>query len=249
MKKENYLSCVLLESQTDEKCTTEVTLIKKPDDIEYDRAVLHVAGNPVGVFDDKDMLRFQPQQFGDIECEIIFFKGDASVWEVSDQILSLNIETWFVAAHPDLGHSLVLCENGKTVELFARQRARGNNDICFRLVVRVPMDEEITITHSITKEDDTRPKYNKPLEIHYRGAEYKDRNNLYTPPDEAMYHIDEDREKWLPMPLTLGHGIHVIYIVPSCKHDLSYLSVMGVNSSDTDNDFRFSFTGFFKTIL
>jgi hypothetical protein len=256
---EKYVEVKLIESKTDEKVMAEVTLIKKPD-IEYDRVVLSVMGNPVGVFQD-DKLQFQPQQFGEIEYEITFYKGDASVWDVEGNI-DLNIETWFAAAHPDLGHPLIIAENGHNKELFNRERARGSNDICFRMVVRVPVDEELTIYHVATKQTDPRAKYNQELQVHYRNADYKDRNDLYEPPDEAMFHIDGEKEKWIDGLLTLGHGIHVLYVVPSCQHDMSSLVVSGVIKEkenkvtlDTiihnpvDNKFSFSFSGFFKTIL
>jgi hypothetical protein len=147
---EEYVEVKLIESKTDEKVIAEVTLIKKPDEIEFDTAVLSIMGNPVGAFNNQDKLQFQPQQFGNIEYEITFYKGDASVWDV-EGFVDLNISTWFAAAHPDLGHPLAIAGNGKNAELFSRERARGNNDICFRMVVRVPVDEELTVFHVVTK--------------------------------------------------------------------------------------------------
>jgi hypothetical protein len=248
---EKYVEVKLIESQTDEKVIAEITLIKKPDDIEYDTAILHIMGNPVGMFNDQDKLQFQPQQFGDVECEVIFFKGDTSVWEIED-ILEMNIETWFAAAHPDLGHPLQKSENGKNIELFSRDRARGNNDICFRMIIRVPADEELTIFHTAIKQTDSRPKYNQALAVHYRNADYKDRDNLYTPPDEAMFHIDPEKEKWIDGLVTFKHGIHILYVVPSCQHDMSNLIVTGMCQQTIEEGagkFSFSFSGFFKTIF
>jgi hypothetical protein len=249
---EKYVEVKLIESKTDEKVMAEVTLIKKPD-IEYDRAVLEIDEQSYGIFGKDGKLLFQPSDFGEIDCNIVFYKdgNDEYVFLAMD-ILDLNISSWFAAAHPDLGHPLMIAENGKNMELFSRDRARGNNDICFRMVVRVPADEELTIYHVVTKQTDPRAKYNQMLDVHYRGADYKDRENLYTPPDEAMFHIDGEQEKGLFAPVTLGHGIHVLYVVPSCQHDMSSLVVSGMcqqTIEEGEGKFSFSFSGFFKTIL
>jgi len=243
MSDEKYLSVSLTESQTDDKVMAEVSLVKKPDDVEYDRAVLLIDNQPRGVFDSQDKLVFQTNEFGNVSCILSFYKEEVVVKEIITT-LEMNISSWFAAAHPDLGHPLMFVGNGQNREIFSVQRARGSNDICFRMVIRVPLDEELTIYNVVVLQTDLRAKYNQALEVHYRGADYKDRNDLYTPPDEAMYHIDSETDKWQSSPITLGHGIHVLYVAPSCQHDLSSLVVTGYN-----DDFSFSFSGFFKTIL
>jgi hypothetical protein len=255
---QKYLEVKLIENKTDEKVIAEVTLIKKPD-IEYDTAILDINGQPKGKFGEDGKLLFQPSDFGNIDCEIVFFRQEAEIGR-HPQNIDLNISSWFAAAHPDLGHPLTIAENGKNIELFSRDRARGNNDICFRMIVRVPADEELTIDHIITKQTDPRAKYNQSLEVHYRGVDYKDRNDLYTPPDEAMFHIDSEKKKWQSAPITLGHGIHILYVVPSQVYDMSHLVVSGVSKEYKNDDkgsdelamdygFAFSFSGFFKTIF
>jgi hypothetical protein len=67
-----------------------------------------------------------------------------------------------------------------------------------------------------------------------------------------MFHIDPEKEKWIDGTSTLGHGIHVLYVVPSCQHDMSSLVVTGMcqqTIEEGEGKMSFSFSGFFKTIL
>ena len=240
----NYLEINLIESETDEKVIAEVRLINKPD-IDYDHAILFVNENPKGAFAEGDITKFQALDFGVAECKIVFYKNDEIVQELS-QTAEFNISSWFIGVHPDLGHKLTVIEDGQSIELFSQMRARGNNDICFRMVIRVPAGDELMINHAITSMPQDNQKYNEALKVHYRLKDYKDRNNLYTPPDEAMYHIDPEVDKWIPDPVRLEHGMHVLYVVPSCKHHLSYLKIIGINFA---KEAKFSVSGFFKTLF
>ena len=240
----NHLEVNLIESEIEEKVIAEVKLINKPD-IEYDHAILFVNENPKGAFAEGDITKFQASDFGFAECKIVFYKNDEIVQELS-QTAEFNISSWFVAVHPDLGHELTVIEDGQSIELFSQMRARGNNDICFRMVIRVPAGDELVINHEITHFMKDFEKYDEALEVHYRLDDYKDRNDLYTPPDEAMYHIDIEVDKWIPDPVRLEHGVHILYVVPSCKHHLSYLKIIGINFA---KEAKFSVSGFFKTLF
>ncbi len=98
----------------------------------------------------------------------------------------------------------------------------------------------------ITLSQQKRPgsMINRCLEIllSVRIGDYKNRNDLYVFPDEAMYHIDKEIDKWIVDDIILTEGIYSVYIVPSNFHDLSRLvfSITG--------DFNCQLFGTFKSL-
>lgn len=230
----------LTESLTDEKVMAEVVLTGV-DGIAYDTATLEIDGAKVADFNEQGKAVFYPTIFGDVSCQIVFYSGGTEV-ERSDDILTMKIETWFVGAHLDVGHALREIDIDGTVNLLTQPRARGDNDLCFRIVVRVPDGAMETISEVCEARPDSRPRYNKTLSVHYRGADYRNRNDLFTAPDEAMYHIDIETDKWIPSPVELSHGVHVLYVVPSVMCDLSFITVTG------NGGYNFSVTSFQKSL-
>jgi hypothetical protein len=237
----------LIENMNDEKVTAEVEIIADlPEMFDVDDQIqLKINGHAVGIFANSNGIQkaiFQPQEFGQIPCQVVFLDGD-DVAETWDEMLEINIQTFFVGAHADVGHPMRNIRQDGVINLFSQERARGNNDICFRIIARVPTEKKIEISSIVSKLNDKRARYNCELEVHYRLADYKDRNDLYVAPDEAMYHIDKQLNHWIQdEPIVLEHGIHVLYVCPSVMHDLSFLTVHGFG------DFVFTVSGYFKTI-
>jgi hypothetical protein len=235
----------LIENVNDEKVTAEVEIIAELPEVFYDKIFLEIGERVAGIFTDNNGTRkaiFQPQEFGQVPCQVVFLDGDDEV-ETWDETLEINIRTFFVGAHADVGHPMRNIGQDGVVNLFSQERARGNNDICFRIIARVPAEKKIEILSIVSKLNDKRPRYNCELEVHYRLADYKDRNDLYIAPDEAMYHIDKQLNHWIQYePVILEHGIHILYVCPSIMHDLSFLTIHGFG------DFVFTVSGYFKTI-
>lgn len=236
-----HITTIITEQTTSEKVIAEITLNELPEDIEYTNIMLGIDDKIKAIFDADNKAMFNPSQVGEIPCEIIFYNEDEEVERWSDTI-EISLQTYFAGVHADVGHPLQMPKNLDEIELFKKSVPRGNNDICFRMVFRIPEGQSMTIDATINQQSDSRPIYNKALQVHYREADYANRNDLYTPPDEAMYHIDAEDELWIEGPITLEHGIHTIYVVPSVEHDLSYLIV------SVQGEYGFNVTGYFKTI-
>jgi hypothetical protein len=230
----------LTESLTDEKVMAEVVLTGV-DGIVYDTATLEIDGVKVADFNEQGKAVFYPTVFGDVPCQIVFCRGGVES-ERADDTLAMKIETWFVGAHLDVGHALREIDIDGTTNLLTEPRARGDNDLCFRLVVRVPDGATETITEVCEARPDIRPRYNTKLSVHYRGNDYRNRNDLFTAPDEAMYHIDIETDKWIASPVELSHGVHVLYVVPSVMCDLSFVTVTG------NGGYNFSVTSYQKSL-
>lgn len=252
---ENIIKCTLIESQSDEKVSAKIELLEKLES-GYSFITLAKDGNDIAVFSEDNLATIDIDTFGEQEVEIVYYLGSIADYanrvEVERIQTTINpqIQTWFCGAHLDIGYYMQKVLNGGLIDIVtSKERAVGNRDICMRLVLRIPFGKKITITSAIDSLPDLRPIYNKALEVHYRLADYKYRNELYNAPDEALYHIDAETDKWINEKLTLESGVHVVYVAPSLMHDLSYLNVMIVShDTDTQQGFNASITTYQKTI-
>lgn len=205
------VSCTLTENTYDKNCFADVELISWPKN--YHSAKLIVDGREFD-FIGKNAT-YMPKQYGDVDCEIQYFDEAGELIETRTDTLKLYVETWYIASMPDIGHPARVMDNNAEVLLFTEPRARGNDDICFMYELRIPHGETLTFSAATAGK----------LQVHFRLDDYDNRNSLYTPPDEAMYHIDAETDKWIASPYEIGEGVHRLYVAPSRRHTLSFLEV------------------------
>ena len=246
----SHVELRLYENTEDEKVYGIATITQKPA-VEYNYAELYIDGNIALAFDEGiEDGKFYPKRFGDdITLEFICYNktiedGNETKIEVyrNSETVSLHLQTWFVGYHEDLWLPIKKIDNGANKSFNSQYNPRGSTDICWVYGLRVPEGKSITLTYHTEKLIDSEPLTNEQLDVHFRLSDYANRNDLYIFPDEALYHIDKEIDKWIVDTITLNEGIHIVYVAPSLLHDLSKLTVY------MQGDYSCSVFGFFKSI-
>ena len=245
----SHVELRLFESADDTEVYGIAKITQKPS-VEYDYAELYFDGEIVGVFDGVDECIFYKIHYGDaIQCDLIFYQkqiidGVETNVEVfhSIETTALHICSWYIGHHADYWHPLCKQAQGDNRSFNISNMPRGSADVCILFEIRVPANCSIILHSTTEKLTDTDPWTDEKLEVHYRYGDYKNRNDLYVSPDEAMYHIDKEIDKWISDDIILTEGIYSVYIVPSNFHDLSKLvfSITG--------DFNCQLFGTFKSL-
>ena len=246
----SHIQLQLFENTEDEKVYGIATITQKPD-VEYNYAELYLDGNIALAFDEGiEEGKFYPKRFGDdIQLEFVCYNktienGNETKIEVyrNAETISLHLQTWFVGYHEDLWLPMKKIDNGANKSFNSQYNPRGSTDICWVYGLRVPEGKSVTLTYHTEKLIDSEPWTDEQLDVHFRLSDYANRNDLYIFPDEALYHIDKEIDKWIIGTITLEEGIHIVYIAPSLLHDLSKLTVY------MQGDYSCNVFGFFKSI-
>jgi hypothetical protein len=227
------ITVTLTESLVDKSVSASVELTAGPEG--YTRAELAIDGDTVGEFGSDNKIVFFPSAFGDIDCSIVYYDAAGAVIETREDTLKIRIETWFMSVQNDLGYTITVLENTDAKLMYTQPRAIGSHDRCWMYEIRVPYNKTMRLTASVTEGD---------LAVHFRGADYADRNDLYTPPDEALYHIDTETDKWIASPYEIGQGLWRIYVAPSAECSLSFLRVVHASEGISGE-----VTGWVKTLV
>lgn len=179
-----------------------------------------------------------PVSYKQIGISNIFLQAckDGVMIEEITAKMQIDFEKLFIAG--EISERGILKElNTQTVEYFAPSMILNSNDMIMRLILRIPPGEKLTITNQTERHPAffQEQKFGGAvLQVHYRFWDYdiNSRNALYTLPDEALYHIDKETEKWVDgsVPLELSEGYHVVYFAPSVFHDPSILNVFVTDS-------------------
>ena len=216
-----------------------VTLSDSEEIPAYTKAELYINGNLIGQFWE-GVLSYIPETFGDVDCTVRFTRADGETENINDT-LKLYIETWyFEAKTQENGDRFQPVENGNVL-LFTQPRARGNDDICFMYYLRIPHGKKLKFTPEIVKVTDNRPLYNTVLSVHFRTDEnYVLRFEDH--PNAEYKYFDTNPDTWVTPPKQFGSGVHVLYVLPDAKHDLSLLTMYHTG------DKTGSFSSYFKSI-
>ena len=226
------VTVTLTENLTDKNVSALVELTAGPEG--YAKALLKIGDDKIGYFAG-GKLNFQPSEFGDVDCSIVYYDAAGAVIETREDTLGLRIETWFLSVQTDVGYVPTQLENTDTKLMYTAARAIGNDDLCWMYEIRVPYDETLKFTASVESGD---------LAVHFRLIDYAGRNSLYTLPDEALYHIDAETDKWISSPYEIGHGVHRLYVAPNALCALSLLKIVHVSDGISGN-----VTGYVKPLV
>lgn len=208
------LTTTLTENLTDKNVSALIELTAGPEG--YAKALLKIGSTDIGYFTG-GKLNFQPPEYGDIACSIVYYNADDGIIETREDTLQMHIETWFLSVQTDVGYTVTQLENADNKLMYTSPRAIGNNDLCWMYEIRVPYEQTMKFTASTESGD---------LASHFRLVDYADRNDLYTPPDEALFHIDAEADKWISSPYEFSHGVHRLYVAPNALCALSLLKVV-----------------------
>lgn len=183
---------------------------------------------------DKDKLSslvamFDPVSFGIKNVVIKIYDGESysnkgNVIATINDTIQFNISKFYMFAgvRTNLMNKNLLLEN----EVSVLTNIRGDWDECWVYQIRVPKDSKVIFSHTVDAVNDNAPEFGGAvLDVHYRLDDYKYRNDLYIAPDEALYHIDTERDKWIEGSLELTEGSYTVYVAPSLPCDKSFLQV------------------------
>ena len=183
---------------------------------------------------DKDKLSslvamFDPVTFGVKNVTIKIYDGESysekgNVIATIQDTIQFNISKFYMFAGGKINmmNKNMLLQNETSV----LTNARGDWDECWVYQIRVPKGSKVIFSHAVDAVNDNRPEFGGAvLDVHYRLDDYRNRNDLYVAPDEALYHIDIERDKWIEGSLELTEGSYTVYVAPSLPCDMSFLQV------------------------
>ena len=240
----DFTNTTLFESET----STEIYATVELDYVsftKYEQAVLFIDGIEYGIFENNKIQYLQPPALGVVDCEIVLYNiVNEKRYELERLVdtLEFYIETFYVQVQFDKGYSKHKLETDSDIELFNTGYPEGSADRCMMFEMRIPHGKTIIFNESINAVTDNNPVFNTILEVHYRNEDFENRNDLYDPPDESMFHVDKEIDKWIMSPVERGHGIHILYVARSVLHDKSFLRV------NLTGDFVASANGYYKTL-
>ena len=235
MSSNNLFTVTLEENLNDKNVTAEIELNGNNTDIpaEYSTAELYIGDKFIGTFNN-GFISFQPDVFGDVECEISFLNEEGMAIKVLTDVGQFYIEKWYVAYNSSENGDVKPAINGNIV-IYPDNVTFGGCDMIWKYDVRVPHGKTITFDYSASRVNDTNLQFGGAvLECHFRLGDYKSRLERYDG-KQAKY-FDDEYDEWISAPVELSHGVHDLYVCPNAGADKSRLFVYH-KSDELDGSF------------
>ena len=242
MSTNNLFTVILEENLNDKNVIAEIELNSNNTDIpaEYSTAELYIGEKFIGTFSN-GFISFQPEVFGDVECEIAFLNEEGTTIKVLKDVGQFYIETWYVAYNSSENGDVKQAINGN-ITLYPDNVAFGACDMIWIYNIRVPHGKKITLSYSASRVTDSNLKFSGAvLECHFRYIDYAERITTYGGLQSKYF--DAETDKWIPSPLVLEHGVYDVYICPNAGADKSRLYTYH-KTDEIDG----SFSALYKTI-
>ena len=241
MSTSNLFSVTLTENLHNKDVTAEIELNMNNANIPagYSSIEFYAGEKFAGTFNN-GFLSFQPKEFGNIECEVVFKNSDGAVLGTLSDTGQFYLETWFVAYNSSENGDAKPAINGN-LAIYPDNVAFGACDMIWIYNIRVPHGKKITLSYSASRVTDNNLKFDGDvLECHFRFIDYADRITTYGGLQSKYF--DAETDKWISSPLELEHGIYDVYVCPNAGADKSRLYTY--HKTDEING---SFSAMYKT--
>jgi len=235
MSTNNLFTVTLEENLNDKNVTAEIELNMNNADIpaEYSGIEFYAGDKFAGTFNN-GFLSFQPEEFGDVECEVVFKNSENDVVKTLTDTAQFYIETWYVAYNSSENGDVKPAINGNIV-IYPDNVTFGSCDMIWKYDIRVPHGKTITFDYSASRVNDNNLQFGGAvLECHFRLSDYKNRLERYDG-KQAKY-FDDEYDEWISAPIELGEGVHDLYVCPNAGADKSRLYVYH-KSEELDGSF------------
>ncbi|MEA1981604.1 MAG: hypothetical protein U9N54_11630, partial [candidate division Zixibacteria bacterium] len=193
----DFLNATIREEENSTDVFLDLELTYTPEDqngeIEYAFSQIFINDIQAGGFYENKCTA-QVREFGSLEFKIKFLNSASEVVHEVSENLDIHISTFYLDTREDAWYAARRMVETENIELYDQSHANGGHAVCWMYNLRIPEGESLTFTPEIEYHVDINPWQNKLLTVHFRFKDYKNsqRNALYTPPDEAMFHIDKE---------------------------------------------------------
>ena len=216
--------------------------IIKDSDIDYDIAEIYINGVIRGAIlpSSSIVTVAKIKEFGEVEIKAILKKDDIEIETVKENF-NLDIKTFSVRVGEIENDNLFDCPENDTFQV-TPDFHYGYHDRSMVFELRIPTGESMTFDYDITELIDDDPFANQPMTVHFRLDDYDNRYDLFELPDDPIAHFDIELDKWIENSVTLGGGVHRLYVIASRLHDRSLLKVYARGGFET------MISGYFKSM-